>query len=149
MTVTWILERDVFSEVCFEEMIAHFKSNDIPYRTVRIIPFVHEIEGKVPQVSNPVVVYGSIGVQKLAEKHGWLPGVWTNDSFSSGGSAVISDLLVNDSFETMKLSEVSSKVTLDEFFIKPNSDNKEFAGMVITREKFDEWHNSKAPHCAR
>jgi len=138
--ITWILERDVFAEVCFNEMIDHFKTNDIPYRVVRIIPFIHEIEGKVPQVSNPIVVYGSIGVQTLAEKHGWNPGVWTNDNFSSGGSIDISDLLVNDSFEIMKLSEVADKVKLSEFFIKPNSDNKEFAGMVITREEFATWH---------
>lgn len=142
--VTWVLEKDVFAEYQFDEMVAHFKANDIPYRVVTIMPFVHEIFGKVPKLTGPVVCYGSIGIQKIASKHGWKPGVWTNSIAFSEPSAVdhLWDLMVNYKYEEMKLSTVQSKLASlpDPFFIKPSTDTKEFAGTVMTHAKFKKWH---------
>lgn len=142
MTVTWIIEQDVFNEVCYDKMITHFKQNSIPFKTVRIIPFIHEVEGKTPAPDTKnVVCYGSIGIQKLAKKQNWNPGVWTNDNFNSGVySEKLGDLFLNNTTEIMLISEVISKVQLDEFFIKPNSDDKEFAGQVMLKTDFAEWY---------
>jgi hypothetical protein len=147
--VTWILERNVFSEECFDQMIKHFKQNDIPYHIVTVIPFEHTIEGKVPHVNGPVVVYGSIGTQKLAIQHGWFPGVWTNDGFNE--KVVIHKLArqaLNYGAGYCKLSEVPDYLTLIsaspefKFFIKPNTDTKEFAGTTITLDNFASWYQN-------
>ena len=142
--VTWVLERDVFAEVCFDEMVEHFKSNGIQYHIVRVVPFVHEIEGKVPQISGPVVVYGSIGIQKLAEKHGWKPGVFTDpETFNyEAYRDALGDMLVNPDCVKMKLTEVMAYISenkLEDFFIKPNGDSKEFAGTLLAYEDFQTW----------
>lgn len=142
MTVTWVIERDVFSEECFDEMVIHFKQKFIPYHIVRIIPFVHEIEGKVPQIEGPCVVYGSIGSQKLAKAHGWTPGVWTNDQFNE---TVLTEKLGGYALNyygsrKVKFKNVLKEISLPVFFIKPDTDTKEFAGMVIEREEFDNWY---------
>jgi hypothetical protein len=54
MTVTWILESNVFAETCFDRMVAHLQGNSIPHHIIRVIPFLHEIEGKVPDVTTNV-----------------------------------------------------------------------------------------------
>jgi hypothetical protein len=141
---TWILERDVFSESCFNDMVEHFKKNNIPYHIVRVIPFVHEIEGKVPEVSGPVVCYGSIGIQKLARKHGWTPGIWTNDNFNyEAYNNAIGELLLNNDCVKMPLSKVGDYLNstgLKTIFLKPNADTKEFAGCVMEADEFHSWH---------
>ena len=146
MKVTWVVEKNVFSEVCFDNMIRHFKDNSIPYHVVKVVPFIHEIDGKVPEIDGKCVVYGSIGTQKLAIKHGWTPGVWTNDQFSE---KVITRKLgtsaLNHRSDYIKLSEVPAWLggnDVDEFFIKPNTDTKEFAGEVQHRDSFMFWYKN-------
>lgn len=145
MSVTWVLESNVFAEVCFDEMVAHFQANSIPYHVVRVIPFVHEIDGPVPQIEGPCVVYGSIGVQKLARKHGWTPGVFTDEvGFSEAGAvAALGDLMVNADARRMLISEVADYAFERghdrEFFIKPNTDTKQFAGTVMEGYEFVPW----------
>jgi len=139
--VTWVLERDVFSEECFSNMVDHFKKKNIPYHIVRIVPFIHEIEGKVPEISGPVIVYGSLGIHKLAKKHGWKPGVWSNDRFNE--SILIKALgqnALNHDIITCKFEDVMKTSPWETFFVKPNTDTKEFAGMVTTKEEFNEWY---------
>lgn len=144
MTVTWIVESNVFAETCFNDMLAHFTARGIPHHVVRIIPFVHEIDGKAPVVANPVVVYGSIGVQKLAAAQGWVPGVFTNADFNTDAYARgLGDLFLNADAVAMPLSAVADWLPSwdqDDFFIKPNGDNKEFAGTVMSKAEFVKWH---------
>lgn len=145
MKTTWVLEKNVFAEKCFDQMVEHFKDKNIPYHIVKVIPFIHEIDGKVPDVTNPCVVYGSIGTQKLAQKHGWTPGVWTNDQFNE---KVLIDKLgvhsLNRNSTFLMLSEVHTLrgILSDSIFIKPNTDTKEFAGQVIRNDEFMSWYKN-------
>jgi hypothetical protein len=145
MTVTWILESNVFAETCFDEMLAHLKHQGIPHHVVRVIPFIHEVDGVVPEVSGPVVVYGSIGVQKLAQEQGWKPGVFTNAEFATSAYKVLGDLFLNLDAVSMPMSGVEAWLRSyegDNFFIKPDGDNKEFAGTVMSRDEFARWHSN-------
>ena len=144
MTVTWILERNVFSEKCFDDMVSHMEKNHIPYHVVTIIPFSHEIEGKTPDVEGLVVCYGSIGIHDLAQRMGWEPGVFHSyNTFNPSTYKVyLGDMFLNNDAIRLPLSDVSSFVKaskLDEFFIKPDGDRKEFAGEVMEVDKFDGW----------
>jgi hypothetical protein len=154
MTVTWVLEQNVFAEVCFDLMVEHFKANDIPYHIVKVIPFIHEIEGKVPEITGPCVVYGSIGVQKLAAKHGWTPGVFGGaEAMSEWNASVgLQELYLNFGMMPIPISAVGEHPDriarllggrgepVTEFFIKPDTDTKEFAGQVIRVEDFSKWY---------
>lgn len=143
--ITWILESNVFAEECFDRMVDHLKERSIDYKIVRIIPFVHEIEGKIPKVNDKVVVYGSIGSQKLAEREGWSPGVWTGKEFSEGYCGCrVGDLYLNYDMIICPISQALDHAKmhgLDEFFIKPHGDTKEFAGHVITANDFQSWYD--------
>ena len=142
--VTWIIESNVFAETCFDDMVAHLKENDMAHHIVRIIPFIHEIDGKVPDVTGPVVVYGSIGVQKLAATHGWLPGVFPVPTEIEAQRG-LGDLYLNHDITRMKISAVATYLA-DSYkggntvFIKPDTDTKEFAGQVIDALAFNTWY---------
>ena len=142
MAVTWIIERDVFAVACFDEMLAHLKRRGLPHHVVRMIPFIHDIDGVVPQVSGPVVVYGSIGVQKLAAAQGWKPGVFASADFSTTAYQALGDLFLNADAVSMPLSGVAAWLSTyagEDFFIKPNGDTKEFAGAVMSKRAFADW----------
>lgn len=136
---TWVLESDVFSETCFDEMISHFKTCGISHHVVKIIPFIHEIQGTVPEISGPVMVYGSIGIQKMAHKHGWKPGVFPVPTEAETQKA-LGDLYLNADAVRMNISEVSDYLTEGHTFIKPDTDTKEFAGQIIDAGEFITWY---------
>lgn len=143
--VTWVLEQNVSSERCFDEMVEHFKANDIPYHIVRVIPFVHEIDGPVPKIEGPCVVYGSIGVQKVADREGWTPGTWqVPDDMEVIKKTWEGGHVHSNAFVTSmsKVVDECKSRGLAEFFIKPNSDTKEFAGMVSDVDKFTAWYKN-------
>jgi hypothetical protein len=142
--VTWVLEKNVFAEDCFDNMVGHFGKVGIPYHVVTIKPFIHTIAGDIPKIDGPCVVYGSIGSQKLAKANGWTPGVWTNDQFNE--DVLVEKLgpdYLNYDARVVPFKDVLASVPWyrNIFFIKPNTDTKEFAGMVISRDKFEEWTN--------
>jgi len=141
--VSWIIERDVFSEDCFNRMIETFKTNYIPYQVVTIIPFSHELVEKKIKVPNPCVIYGSIGSQSLATRFNLTPGVWTGPEFNySEYVKHIPDYILNPDAKVLKMSEVSVYVqNMDNYFIKPNGDLKEFAGQVLVFGEFDFWYD--------
>jgi hypothetical protein len=139
MAITWVLEKDVFSERCFGEMISHFKTKNIPHHVVRVVPFIHEIEGRVPEIQNQIVVYGSIGSQKIALHNNWLPGIWTGAELDE---VELRDRLGNDYLNSdavvLQLKDISLNFTGD-VFMKPNGDTKEFAGCVQHTKDITEW----------
>ena len=137
--VTWVIERDVFSETCRQAMVKHFIANNIPYHIVRVIPFIHEIEGKVPNINDNVVVYGSIGCRNMAQKQNWLPGVWSDSSINE--SALIDNLgsLYLNSDAVVTTMATVPKLFTGLVFMKPNTDTKEFAGTIFEAEFIDTW----------
>jgi hypothetical protein len=161
MTVTWVLESNVFAEVCFDQMVAHFKAKAIPYHVVKIIPFIHEIEGPGPTIEGPVVVYGSIGIQKLAQVKQWHPGVFGDAKTFSETAAGrnLRDLYLNNYHFRYSIKYIADNLeailrrlgnlpaanggkyfTGGEFFIKPDTDTKEFAGQIIAIDEFRKWY---------
>ncbi len=153
--VSWVLERNVFSEKCFDSMIEHFNAKSIPYAIVSVVPFIHEIDGEVPAMASPVVVYGSIGIQKMAKKHAWEPGIFGDaEAFSEAEAARhLQSLYLNYGQMRVAIKTLGDNTELyagllagtkgqpaTKFFIKPNTDTKEFAGQVVDVASFKEWY---------
>lgn len=146
--VRWVIEENVFSEKCFFEMVDHLNKHAIPYERIKIIPFIHEIDGRKPMThEGPTVVYGSLGVQKVSKQQGWAPGVFGEpEAFQMDVYRdKLGDLFLNDDLEYMLMSDVEDYMYLkqmDRAFIKPRGDQKEFAGIVISRDLFREWYDN-------
>lgn len=142
---TWILEQNVFAEVCFDRMVAHLSARSIPYHVVKIVPFVHEISGPSPVIApdEKVIIYGSIGIQVLARRNGWKPGVFSVCTEEETRTH-LGDLYLNADLTRMMISEVASYAATkqDKFFIKPDTDTKEFAGEIMAAESFLPWYDN-------
>jgi ATP-grasp domain, R2K clade family 3 len=143
MAVTWVLEASAFSHRCFDEMAAHLRRRGLPHHVVRIVPFSHEVAGEVPAVENPCVVYGSVGVAKLAAKHGWFPGSWSSEEMSCTEYARhLKEFYLNTELIVCRLSEAETRAEVlgwKNFFIRPNSDGKAFPGGIASRSYIANW----------
>lgn len=144
-TVTWILETDVFAHSQFDDMVSHITKRkdsglNFDLKTVRIVPFVHEVDGPVPEVDGPIVCYGSTGIHTLSKREGWKPGVWNSGLGERAVSSHLGNLYLNSDVRFMPLSKVASEFDPSEkVFIKPESDGKEFAGMVTEVSSIEPW----------
>jgi hypothetical protein len=143
MTVTWVLEANVFAHSCFDEMVDHLRQIQIPYHVVRIVPFSHELVGNLPAIDNPCVAYGSIGVAKLAGRQRWLPGIWASDDLASTVYARrLGDKYLNNGLVACRLSEVERRsidLGWSQFFLRPDDDGKAFPGGIVTRSEIVGW----------
>lgn len=139
---TWVFEDKVFSDKFYEIIHKTMKTLSVPYHMVRVIPFLHEIEGTTPTITDHnIVIYGSIGLQSLAKKNNWLPGVWAGETFSESYYApLLKDLYFNYDSQKMQMTEILLKVKMKEFFIKPDADTKEFAGQIMKFDEFSDWY---------
>lgn len=125
-------------------MVEHIKLRGFPLHIVRVVPFAHTLEGRPPEIEGPVVCYGSIGVAKVAFENGWIPGVFSDEAAFTYEAYrdALSDLILNEDAVKVRMSEVEAlavKRGLDRFFIKPNDDNKAFAGAVMAASEYAVW----------
>lgn len=138
----WIVEENKFASTDFDALIAAIKAQGNTYSLVTIRPFVHDIVGKIPKVPDgaPVICYGSLGIHKVANDYGWKPGTFYSPEMTPENyNKHLGSMMLNHDTRIVPMDKVLDEVTDYEFFIRPNTDNKEFAGMVIKRDDFKEW----------
>ena len=141
--VTWVLEDHIFTKAFHQEMLDCLRDQNIPYHIITVTDGA--IEGKIPEIAGPVIFYGSLVGRQVCERYGWTPGVWNNPEYFSERKLIdaIGPLALNYDAQTVPFRDaVKTAKTMDwdPFFIKPNSDVKEFAGMIQTQEDFNEWY---------
>jgi hypothetical protein len=148
MKPTWIIEEKVFSDTIYNNLLSDLTAEGNPFHTIKVVPFVHEIDGETPDITiQPVVCYGSIGIQKVARKNNWRPGVWTSNAFSvTNYRDRLGNLFLNSDAKLCPIKNLD-KITIqmpenDFVFIRPNLDTKEFAGEVIDRANLVTWYEN-------
>jgi len=100
---------------------------------VLLIPFGGEIKPDVNTDDN-VMAFGSTSMKEVSESKGWTPGYidykLTYDQFVEGYE---NELLNHDChFGTFK----NMPVRFEQFFVRPETDRKQFAGQVMSRKEF-------------
>ena len=142
----FIIEKDVINPEKELELLQILNRNNITYSKIIVIPFIHEIEGRVPTVleNTHVILHGSIGIDGLAKRHNWYPGVFHDEEKFNQRNYVkyLGDMMLNTDLHYCSLrnaKEYATALGFETFFIKPSDDNKEFAGKVIHIDEFDGW----------
>jgi hypothetical protein len=111
---------------------------------VKVAPFMYDyVEGEPSPGffdNNPVVVYGSGTLVRVAQNRGWGPGVWNNANLSYdkyiehyGAEMLNYDSVVHRFKDVPKFDGIR--------FIRPVNDGKAFAGEVIESENFEIWRD--------
>lgn len=138
----WVVQDGFFHDTSVVELVDLLGKYEIPHTIVKVVPFVGEIIPDIAPEGN-VICFGSYSMRHAAKAKGWIPGVFDLDQlaetiYSSGHPWAKHTL--NGDCVFCKFGEVLY-VTLDwdEFFMRPVSDSKVFAGNVFTRQEYLEW----------
>lgn len=140
----WIIERDVVDEANIQKMTDRLSEEGVPFSIVRVVPFTHEVDGRMPRIAEgaSVMCYGSIGLGAAARKYGWTPGVWSGDEINE--TRLIREFgerYLNHDAIIRRFDEVSPDDLPATAFIKPDGDTKSFSGEVVARENFLSWRD--------
>ena len=131
----WVIQENLFKEREYEKFLDACDRQGINYRSVKIIPFSHEL---VPEIndSNPILAFGSTALVRIAQERGWKPGVFYNDNFNfQVWSEAWGTNILNYGAKISTLSNIETE--LNRFFIRPCEDLKYFSGTVIYKESLN------------
>jgi hypothetical protein len=135
----YVVQQNLFGEAEFRELIRVLDRQDLPHVVVKMIPFSGELDPEVapPQ---PCLVFGSVGLTRLAVDRGWTPGAYLNDRFDFRiwAPAYGSHMLSHGWIETT-MGHAAEAAAWDPFFLRPCLDDKSFTGEVIDKAAARAW----------
>lgn len=150
MNVKWLVEADVFQDNT-DKLIATLKKKGIDYHVLKYIPFDDDLAQRCMSIYGPnecVIFYGSLNFGRKLKKNPWYPGVYLNDKMleCSMYYPYLKQLLLHyQDYMMMPYGDLAEhKNTIfkhfheDKVFIRPNSNMKEFTGMICTKDDFFE-----------
>ena len=154
-----IIQENLFREVHYDNLTKSLDRLDIPYKIVRIYPFVDwvvdiddipenyylidECVTKLPQIEpiGEVWCWGSLAMTRICNERGWAPGTMINDNHNyEVYSKWWGDNLLNSDSLLMKISD---ELPWDrgDLFLRPVKDSKAFTGAVFNEER---WQSMKS-----
>jgi len=154
--VIWLLERDIFHENLIRLKLAVEEQGMTAIAIPRETPWVEDRDwyGYIPddkkgKAPSCVIYYGSIqGSHQVLKKTNWIPGVWcdTPKFTCAAYYGKLYDVLLNKEHEFLpfgllhaRKEELYQKFGVDGcIFLRPDSGEKLFTGVIIEYEKFDE-----------
>lgn len=150
-----LIQENLFKEVHYDLLIDTIKKFDLPYKIVRIFPFidyvvdVEDIPDEFDNVedlveinpSGDIWVWGSLKMTRICRDRGWKPGTLLNDNHNyEVYSKWWGDMLLNYDSIIMKISD-ELPWEIGDLFLRPVEDNKAFTGAVFDKEKWDNTKN--------
>lgn len=144
MKPLWVVQTNLGLQSDVDALIeAAFKLTGT-VRTKKVVPFLN----KLPEIptNGPVIFYGSAGwTTAIAASKRWRPGVWYDPSTMcvSHYRACLGDWYINHDAQIMPLREVPNYVLNHDYknyiFIRPDADDKSFAGEVMSYNDITIW----------
>lgn len=132
----WILQRNLFNEQAFQSLQDQLVVQQTPHAVVHLRPFIHEIEPNI-DVQGPVFVCGSTGMRQVARRKGWKPGYFDDNLDYRLLLKYYGKRMLNHDAQIAPMNE--ARMTGSVAFVRPVSDDKQFAGQLMTNTEFAEW----------
>jgi hypothetical protein len=137
----WVIQENLYREKGLDDLIDLLGRAGIPYSLHKVIPFVGDIEPDI-NPPNPVIVFGTYGMRRIAARKGWVPGAFVNDNFEFPiWREHWGDELLNYDAEVCPFGQVPQR---DEFFMRPVADSKSFSGGVFGWDEYVDWRTRVA-----
>lgn len=141
----WLLQKNLFKEVEWDNLVATLERFQIPYSVHKVIPIIGELIPPAEPKHDKVICFGAYSMRHAAKANGWSPGVY--DLFDQDFRVQLAhwrDHMLNaDSticmFKNVKIDEMT--------FIRPIDDSKYFAGTVFDPDEFHEWQHRICTLC--
>ena len=137
----WILQNNILDEEGHDQLVQALETLKIPHSIHKIIPFTTELHPPANPAEDRIICIGSYAMLRIARANQWNPGVYALQDYSHGelqekwGARMLNqgtqttfqDVLGTEEFEA------------DQFFVRPATDEKFFAGQVYGRVEFVNW----------
>jgi hypothetical protein len=140
--VTWVLERSSHEHRIDvnQKIIERVEQTGHKWVEINIVPFERSVVGGDPVVGGPVVAYGSTAIRDVVQRNRWAPGIWDVEGVrESHVAAALGGLYMNADLRVVPAAQ-AAQVALEQgweyFFVKPDTDDKEFPGTVTDPEKY-------------
>lgn len=136
----WVVQQNLFNERQYEAFIDVLDRAQLDYQVVKVIPFGGGMEPEVIPEGR-CIVYGSVGLSKIAQERSWIPGSYMNELFDvSHWMSAYGKECLNWGSRISRFDQVEEQS--EPFFIRPCLDDKSFGGTVFeTWEEFQVWQN--------
>ena len=151
--IHWLIEADVFPDYQ-HELIRTIRETGAKATLLTAIKAGYSFEEagqpdlRLVNENERVIFHGCIGLaERIVERTNWAPGIYGSFDRLSCTSyfPALGEFLLNDRYSMLPLGDVgrmknelfSSFGSNGQFFMRPNTTRKVFAGMVIKRETFD------------
>lgn len=131
----WILQENLINPATRDQVRRLLRERQVEHTLVRLIPFFHQLDGKMPTPAGPVFVYGSTGLGSVAKNQGWAPGYFDENLDYELMLRQYGKLALNSGATCTTLQEMPK--VAERFFVRPILDNKSFAGTVMTWSEFE------------
>ena len=141
--LTWVVQSNAIGQSDLNVIAASIKGLGCRLELLRVVPFLHQAVGRIPDVSDPCIVYGSSGLLALARRQGWAPAGWDGAAFEA--ATVNQELgplsLNNDAIDTTfsKVADVARTAGWEKVFVRPNAESKEFPGRTFSTGELQAW----------
>jgi hypothetical protein len=162
MNIHWYFEVDAFDDSVPQTMFNLAKAAGVTPHWIKYIPFDGGIvlakderglrTAPLPQLpdNDPIIVYGSLNLAQHVHTHTkWRPGVWYEPDRLKCQTyyAYYGPYLLQDSYTFIPYAELGRCHDLlfrtfavdNAIFIRPDENNKIFAGQIVHRDHFDEF----------
>lgn len=133
----WVIQTNIFKEPALADLAKSLVEQGVTFSFHRVEPFEGIIYPDISPDGN-VMVMGTAQMKKVADRKGWIPGIFNVSDISyqelidNWGRTVLN--------YDMSLQRFDSVIPpSDPFFIKPDTEVKLFKGMTITVEEFQRW----------
>jgi hypothetical protein len=140
--IRWVVQNNLYSESDYDKIKHTCDLNNINFEGVKIIPFSPDLPGfTIDEKTN--IYYGSISfINSVYTQLNKPKGVFFNDSFSMEKYlSVWGEYMINSEAKLTSFKEFSSQNHDKEslWFIRPDADDKSFAGQVMSFEDIIDW----------
>lgn len=134
----WILQKNLFNETGWEDLVHTLERFNIPHSVHAVIPFIGEIEPNI-ELEGKVICFGSYSLRHLAKKRGWNPGVYDLEPYNFEMQREHwGDLMLNYDSEVVRFADAKFEGVR---FIRPIDDTKSFAGRLFDNVEFEQWQS--------
>jgi len=148
MKAKWLIESGLFLDT-EPELLRILKEKGYEVKTLKYIPFDDDLINHCAKLydndNECVVFYGSLNFARKLRKLQWIPGVYGDYEKYKCTSyyPVFGDLLVHNNYIMMPYGDLLRRKeylfeTFGHIFLRPDSSTKEFTGMVLDWNNFED-----------
>ncbi len=139
----WIIQENLIKSELLEAFVSSFDRLHIPYQKVNMIPFSTDLPDFEP--SDCMVFYGATSLMMAVENSEFSTHLFYDSiRFSTEYySEIWQNAMLNSDVKILDINRLSTMSTElnsnEEWFIRPNEDDKSFSGMVKTSGELLDW----------